>query len=100
MIRHVVLCRLKEGVAGDDPRVAAVTQEFAKLGPLLSEAARPLGWETHDGIGTTAIAAQLAMVCDFPDVAALEAYQADPEHRKVAGRLREVFDLSSADYVH
>jgi hypothetical protein len=80
--------------------VVAASEALAALGAVLSEPARAVSWETHQGVGKRPISAHLVLVADFPDEAALEAYQTDPQHRLVAAQLREVFDLVSGDYEH
>lgn len=96
MIRHIVLFKLKEGLTRDDPRVQAFSAALTALGPTLAPV---LSWETHWCFGSRPVSHDFALICDVADEAGLAAYQADPEHRKVAADLGEVFTLSVGDFV-
>jgi hypothetical protein len=75
-------------VAGDKALTA--------LGPTLAPV---LAWETHWCFGSRPVSHDFALVCDVADEAGLRAYLTDPEHRKVAEGLNEVYTLSVGDFV-
>jgi len=96
MIRHIVLMKLKDGLTRDDPRVRAASSALTALGPTLAPV---LHWETHWCFGSRPVSHDFALICDVADEAGLAAYLTDPEHRKVADELGEVYTLSVGDYV-
>ena len=96
MIRHIVLFKLNDGLTREDPRVQAASSALTALGPTLPAV---LHWETHWCFGSRPVSHDFALICDVADEDGLAAYQADPEHQKVAADLREVFTLSVGDFV-
>lgn len=97
MIRHIVMFKLKDGACRDDPGAVAAADALTALGPTL-EVVRH--WETHWCFGSRPVSNEFVLISDFADEAGLQAYQTDPEHRKVAAQLHEYFILSAADYTY
>lgn len=95
MIRHIVMFKLKDGVAPDDPGAVAAADALTAFGPTLDVVRH---WETHWCFGTRPVSNQFVLISDFDDEAGLQAYQVDPEHRKIAASLNDHFVLSAADY--
>lgn len=97
MIRHIVMFKLKDGVSRDDPSAVAAADALTALGPTLDVVRH---WETHWCFGSRPVSNEFVLISDFDDEAGLQAYQADPEHRKIAASLNEYFVLSAADFAY
>lgn len=78
MIRHLVLFKLNEGVARDEPRVEAGAKAFEALDGVVPEL---LTWQCGWNITDRDIAYDYALVCDVADRDALARYLAHPDHQ-------------------
>ncbi|MGH9333885.1 MAG: Dabb family protein [Vicinamibacteria bacterium] len=95
MICHVVLIRLKEG-AGDSEGTKLLEQARRLLGPIPAVRNLRLG----RGLGKKAeVSYPYALIMDFEDEAALEAYQVHPDHQRFVSEVvdriqddKKVFD--------
>ena len=95
MTHHIVLMRLKQGVARDDARLREVLADLAALREQIEGIVRwDYGW---DFLGRP-ISYDFALVSTFVSRAAFEAYLAHPVHQAVAGRLRELVDWVLCDF--
>ncbi|ANW19146.1 Dabb family protein [Streptomyces clavuligerus] len=95
MIRHLVLFKLNEGVARDEPRVAAGVRAFEELGGLVPELEF---WECAWNITDRDIAYDFAINSAVADHAALTRYLQHPAHQAAADRWREFATWVIADY--
>ncbi|MEV7597540.1 Dabb family protein [Kitasatospora sp. NPDC089797] len=94
MIRHLVLFKLNEGVAADEPRVLAGAKAFAELGPLIPELRE---WESGWNTTERDIAYDYAINSLVEDRTALQAYLTHPAHQAAAGQWREFATWVIAD---
>ena len=79
MIRHLVLFKLNEGVAKDDPRAVEGAAAFAALGgqiPQLRE------WECGWNLSDRDIAYDFAINSLVDDAEALQSYLTHPAHQE------------------
>ena len=95
MITHLVLFRLKPGIAPDDARVVRLQTEMAALPGRITSLRR---WEF--GANTTADpeAWDFGLHAGFDTHDALLAYFDDPAHLPVLERWNEVAELAFADF--
>ncbi|MEU4113482.1 Dabb family protein [Kitasatospora sp. NPDC028055] len=94
MIRHLVLFKLDEGVAKDEPRVLAAAKAFEELGALIPELREwECGWNTTE----RDIAYDYAINSLVEDRTALQAYLTHPAHQAAAGQWREFATWVIAD---
>ncbi|MFD7643041.1 Dabb family protein [Kitasatospora sp. NPDC059795] len=85
MIRHLVLFKLNDGIAKDDPRALAGAKAFAELGAIVPELrAWECGWNTTE----RDIAYDYAINSLVEDRDALAAYLGHPAHQAAAGQWR------------
>ncbi|MER7849392.1 Dabb family protein [Kitasatospora sp. NPDC096077] len=94
MIRHLVLFKLNEGVAKDEPRVLAGAKAFAELGSLIPELRE---WESGWNTTERDIAYDYAINSLVEDGTALQAYLTHPAHQAAAGQWREFATWVIAD---
>jgi hypothetical protein len=94
VIRHVVLFRLAEGIAGDDPRVVQAVAAEYRLAELVPEAA---GWRFGPSVTHREVCADFAGVGDFDSLDALSRFLAHPAHRQAAGLWSGLATWSVAD---
>lgn len=94
MIRHLVLFKLNEGVAKDEPRVVAAARGFAELGEKVPGV---LSWETGWNIADRPIAYDFAINSSVADTAALAAYLEHPEHQTAVAPWKEFATWVVAD---
>ena len=78
MIRHLVLFKLNEGVAKDEPRVAAGVEAFQALDKQIDELRE---WECGWNVTVRDIAYDFAINSLVDDAEALQAYLAHPAHQ-------------------
>ncbi|MFI6285551.1 Dabb family protein [Streptomyces sp. NPDC051018] len=95
MIRHLVLFKLNEGVARDEPRVAAGAKAFEELGALVPELEF---WECAWNITERPIAYDFAINSAVADPGALKRYLEHPAHQAAAAQWREFATWVIADY--
>ena len=94
MIRHLVLFKLNEGVAKDDPRAQAGAKAFEELGPQIPELRE---WECGWNTTVRDIAYDYAINSLVEDRDALQAYLTHPAHQAAAGQWREFATWVIAD---
>ncbi|MBC9728054.1 Dabb family protein [Streptomyces sp. TRM68367] len=95
MIRHLVLFKLNEGVARDDPRVVAGEKAFRALdGRVPGIRFWELGWNLSD----RPIAYDFAINSAFEDATALRRYVEHPDHQAGVALWREFATWVIADY--
>jgi len=95
MIAHLVLFRLKPGVARDDPRVARVTAEMARL-PAQIPSIR--GWEHGFNLTPDTQAWDYGLRALFDGEADLHAYFDHPAHLPVLDQWDAISDLAFCDF--
>ena len=95
MIHHIVLIRLKEGIARDDPRVNA---GLAALIALREQIAGIAGWEHGWNFTQRPIAYDFGLYSSFVSREAFDAYGPHPAHQAAAAMLREVVDWVLCDF--
>ena len=94
MIAHLVLFRLRPGVAGDDPRLRAVAAAMDRLPGLIPQIR---SWEHGPNRTPDAQAWDWALRALFDDEAALHAYFEHPAHLPVLGQWEALADLAFCD---
>ncbi|GAA1964543.1 Dabb family protein [Kitasatospora viridis] len=95
MIRHLVLFKLHEGIAKDDPRALAAAEGFVGLDkeiPVLLE------WQTGWNFSPRDVAYDYAINSLVADEDALKAYATHPAHVAAAQRMLEIATLVVADF--
>ncbi|MGE5467856.1 MAG: Dabb family protein [Ignavibacteria bacterium] len=95
MIIHLVLFKLKPGVAKDDPRLAqriAAMAELPKHIPLIR------GWEHGPNLTPDALAWDYGLRALFDNEADLHAYFEHPAHLPELEAWNEIADLAFADF--
>ena len=95
MIVHLVLFRLKTGVARDDNRLKAV---LAAMDGLPSQVAQIRGWEHGFNLTPDAQAWDYGLRAVFDNEADLHAYFDHPAHVPVVERWEEISDLAFVDF--
>ncbi|MFE9422634.1 Dabb family protein [Kitasatospora sp. NPDC006697] len=96
MIRHLVLFKLNEGIAKDDPRVLAAHEAFVGLDRKVPEL---LEWQHGFNFSPRDIAHDYALSSLFADEAGLEAYATHPDHVAAGALWRAISTLSVVDFV-
>ncbi|MGI6856429.1 Dabb family protein [Mesorhizobium sp. 1B3] len=95
MLRHLVMFKLKPGVARDDPRVVKAVRSIERMPQDIDEVeSAELGWD----LSGKPHAFDYATLWLFRDRAALERYAAHPAHQKVLGETKDIFDAMIADF--
>jgi Stress responsive A/B Barrel Domain len=95
MFVHLVLIKLKPGIARGDPRVRAWEGLFEALPQHCRGIGRfEHGWNTTD----RAIAYDYGVNMAFATRADLDAYGPNPKHQQVVAALREFADWIICDY--
>ncbi len=95
MFVHLVLIRLKPGVARSDPRVPAWQANFSALEHQCGGIVRfEFGWNVSD----RPIAYDAGINMAFATRADLDAYGPHPAHQEVVAGLREIADWVICDY--
>lgn len=79
MIRHLVLFKLNEGVAKDDPRAVAGATIFAELGSKIPQLRE---WECGWNVTERDIAYDFAINSLVDDATALQSYLTHPAHQE------------------
>ena len=95
MIVHIVLLKLKPGLARDDQRVQEVFAELAGVGPQVPGVVR---WECGWNIARHAAAYDIALLSEFQSQADLDAYGPHPAHVQVGKKLQALTDFAFCDY--
>lgn len=95
MITHLVLFRLKPGIARDDERIARLQADMAAL-PRQIAAIR--AWEFGANETDDGEAWDFGLRASFDTREALYAYFEHPAHLPVVGRWSEVAELAFADF--
>ncbi|MFC4034026.1 Dabb family protein [Streptomyces polygonati] len=95
MIRHLVLFKLNEGVARDEPRVVAGGKAFAELGALVPEV---VSWECGWNVSDRPIAYDFAINSSVEDTDALRRYVEHPAHQAAVAPWTEFATWVIADY--
>ncbi len=94
MITHLVLFKLKPGIAPDDPRVAAVERMMAEL-PRQIPVIR--GWEYGRNLTPDPEAWDFGLLARFASEADLHAYFDHPAHLPVVALWSEIASLAFVD---
>ena len=89
MIKHIVMWRLKEHALGNDKATNAQLIKD-KLEALRGKIDGLLSIEVGIDFSATDASADVVLYSEFPDRAALSAYQAHPEHQAVSPFINEV----------
>ncbi|MFF5919600.1 Dabb family protein [Streptomyces flavochromogenes] len=95
MIRHLVLFKLNDGVARDEPRVVAGVEAFRALGDQIPELRF---WECDWNITDRPIAYDFAINSAVEDTDALQRYLDHPAHQAGVAQWREFSTWVIADY--
>ncbi|MFF0555917.1 Dabb family protein [Streptomyces sp. NPDC020472] len=95
MIRHLVLFKLNDGVARDEPRVVAGVEAFRALGGQIPELKF---WECDWNITDRPIAYDFAINSAVEDEEALQRYLDHPAHQAGVAQWREFATWVIADY--
>jgi len=95
MLRHIVIFKFRDGVTRDDPRVAEVYSQLARLPAQIPEVR---AWEQGHNVSGRDIAHDLALCSSFEDRESLQRYSDHPAHRAVVDRLREICTWHVVDY--
>ncbi|MEV4426073.1 Dabb family protein [Streptomyces sp. R-07] len=95
MIRHLVLFKLNDGVARDEPRVVAGVEAFRALGDQIPELTF---WECDWNITDRPIAYDFAINSAVEDKDALQRYLDHPAHQAGVAQWREFATWVIADY--
>jgi hypothetical protein len=95
VIVHVVLFRLKPGVAKDDSRVQSALADLAALKGRIDGIG---DWEVAANFTDRPIASDFALYSTFANRESLAAYVPHPEHQAFVAKMREVADWTLADY--
>ena len=95
MLHHIVLIRLKPGVARDDPRVQGGLAALTALGGQIDGIVR---WEHGWNFTQRPIAYDFALASTFVSRAAFDAYGPHPAHQAAAAQLRDVVDWVLCDF--
>jgi hypothetical protein len=95
VIRHLVLFKLNEGVARDEPRVVAGVEAFRALGEQIPELRF---WECDWNITDRPIAYDFAINSAVEDTEALQRYLDHPAHQAGVAQWREFATWVIADY--
>ena len=94
MIRHLVLFKLNDGVAKDDPRVLAGVAAFEELGRVIPELREwQCGWNVTD----REIAYDYAINSLVDGADSLQAYLTHPAHQAGVAQWREFATWIIAD---
>ena len=82
MIRHIVLWKFRPGTEAEQERFLNGLQGLFGVIPQLRrcEVSRDLGGGSYDAV----------LLSEFDDLAALEAYKADPRHQAVSALCRSI----------
>jgi hypothetical protein len=94
VITHLVLFRLRPGVARDDRRVAAVVDAMGELPrriPFIKS------WQHGFNLTADAQAWDYALRAEFASEADLHSYFEHPAHLPVVGQWQEIAELAFAD---
>jgi hypothetical protein len=95
VIRHLVLFKLNEGVAKDDPRALAAAEAFIGLDKQIPEL---LEWQCGFNISPREVAYDYALNSLFADEDALKVYATHPAHVAVAEQWRAIATTVVADF--
>jgi hypothetical protein len=95
VIVHLVLFRLRPGIAHDDDQVKAVV---AGMGPLPTQIAAIRGWEHGFNMTPDAQAWDYGLRATFDDEEALHAYFDHPAHQPVVRQWEEISELVFCDF--
>ena len=94
MIRHLVLFKLNDGVAKDEPRVLAGVDAFEGLGKQIDELRE---WQCGWNLTVRDIAYDYAINSLVDDAEALQTYLAHPAHQAGVALWREFATWVIAD---
>jgi len=95
MIRHLVLFKLKPGIARDDARVL---EAVARMATLPGKLPQIIGWEHGWNFTDRPIAYDYGLNALFATRADLAQYLPHPLHQELVIGAREVFDWVVCDY--
>jgi quinol monooxygenase YgiN len=95
VIVHLVLFKLKPGIAKNDARVVAAV---AQLRSLEGRVGGILEWEVGSNFTERPIASDFALYSTFADRDALAAYVPHPDHQAFVAKMRELADWTLVDY--
>lgn len=95
MLKHIVMFKLKEGIARDDERVQHAVELIENLPNQINTIVSfELGWD----ISQKPHSFDYATSWLFHDLAGLEVYNKHPAHLDVLDATREIFEAKIADY--
>ena len=95
MIAHLVLFRLKAGIAADDARIVRLQSEMVRLP---GQIASIRGWEFGANITADSEAWDFGLRALFESQDALHAYFDHPAHLPVLEQWNNVAELAFADF--
>ncbi|MDT9691863.1 Dabb family protein [Streptomyces sp. P9(2023)] len=95
MIRHLVLFKLNDGIAKDDPRAVAAAAAFDGLDKEIQELTF---WECGWNVSERPIAVDFAINSAVADSDALKVYLEHPAHQAGVALWREIATWVIADY--
>jgi hypothetical protein len=95
VIRHLVLFKLNEGIAKDDPRALAAAEGFVGLDKQIPELRE---WQHGWNVSPRDVAYDYGINSLVDDQEALQAYLTHPEHVAAGARWREIATLVVADF--
>ena len=95
MIRHIVLFKLKPGVARDDPRVAQWMDMMRALPKLIPTS---VDWEYGWNVTDRPIAYDFGLNSSFRTRDDLMAYLPHPDHQAMVAVAKQVADWVICDY--
>ncbi|MGF1428808.1 Dabb family protein [Kitasatospora sp. LaBMicrA B282] len=95
MIRHLVMFKLNEGIAKDDPRALAAAKAFDGLEEQIPEL---LEWQHGFNVSPRDVAYDYAINSLVADQDALQVYATHPAHVAAAQLWRAIATLVVADF--
>ena len=95
MVTHLVLFKLKAGIARDDPRVVTAIASLTAVRGIIGGIER---WEHGWNVTDRPIAYDFALDATFFTREALAAYGFHPAHQAAVSQLREVMDWVLCDF--
>jgi hypothetical protein len=96
MIKHIVLFKVREGIAGEDPRLLRAIDTLRGLEGAIDGIRL---WEVGKNVSDRPIAVDYALYSAFDNREDLARYSDHPAHREVVEMLKEVCTWQVCDYV-
>ncbi len=95
MIRHIVLFKVKDGVAKGDGEVVRAFEALRALEGVIPQIRE---WQMGENFSARPLAVDFALLSSFDTVEDLGAYIDHEAHRDVVGLLREVCTWQVCDF--